>query len=108
MASGGKAYALLYLFLLWLIYLTIGVFIFKAVEHNGDKEQENTKEELLEKVKLNVTTKYNMSQTEFDSLVQKVEEASSSSSNAGPEWSYIRSLSFVIQLVTTIGKLVNS
>ena len=84
------------------------MFIFQAVEHDDDKEQANSREELLEKVKLNVTTKYNMSQTEFDSLVQKIEEASSSSSNAGPEWSYIQSLSFVIQLVTTIGKLVNS
>ena len=84
------------------------MFIFQAVEHDDDEEQANTKEELLEKVKLSVTTKYNMSQTEFDSLVQKIEEASSSSSNAGPEWSYIQSLSFVIQLVTTIGKLVNS
>ena len=109
MASSGKAYTLLYLFLLWLIYLTIGVFIFQAVEHDDDKKQAaNTKEELLEKVKLNVTTKYNMSQMEFDSLVQKIEEASSLSSNAGPEWSYIQSLSFVVQLVTTIGKLVNS
>ena len=90
MASSGKAYTLLYLFLLWLIYLTIGVFIFKAVEHDEDKEQENTKEELLEKVKLSVMTKYNMSQSEFDSLVQKIEEASSqSSSSAGPEWSHI-------------------
>ena len=83
------------------------MFIFKAVEHDdGDKEQENTNEKLLEKVKLTVTTKYNMSQTDFDSLVQKIEEASSS--NAGPEWSYIQSLSFVVQLVTTIGKLINS
>ena len=84
------------------------MFIFKAVEHDGDKEHENTNEELLEKVKLTVTTKYNMSQTDFDSLVQKIEEVSSSSSNAGPEWSYIQSLSFVVQLVTTIGKLINS
>ena len=84
------------------------MFIFKAVEHDGDREQENTKEELLENVKLGVTTKYNMSESDFDSLVDKIEEASSPSSNSGPEWSYIQSLSFVVQLVTTIGKLVNS
>lgn len=106
MALSGKAYTLLYLSLVWLIYLIIGAFIFKAVEHDGDKEQEKTKEQLLEKLKLNVTAKYNMSKTEFDSLVQKIEEASSS--NAGPEWSFVESLSFVVQLVTTIGKLVNS
>lgn len=108
MASSGKAFTLLYLFLLWLIYLNIGVFIFKAVEYEGDKEPENTKEELLEKVKLDVTAKYNMSKSDFDSLVQKIEEASFASSNARPEWSLIQSLSFVVQLVTTIGKLVNS
>ena len=84
------------------------MFIFKAVEHDGDREQENTKEELLGKVKLDVTAKYNMSESDFDSLVDKIEEASSPSSNSGPEWSYIQSLSFVVQLVTTVGKLVNS
>lgn len=104
MALSEKGRTLLFLFLLWLIYLAIGVLIFRAVEHDGDKKPEKTKEQLLEKLKLNITAKYNMSKTDFDSLVQKIEEASSS--NAGPEWSYTESMSFVIQLVTTIGKLV--
>ncbi|KAL9966231.1 hypothetical protein ACROYT_G024277 [Oculina patagonica] len=101
MALSREGRTLLFLFLIWLIYLTIGMLIFRAVEHDGDKKPEKTKEQLLEKLKLNITAKYNMSKTDFDNLVQKIEEASSS--NAGPEWSYAESMSFVIQLVTTIG-----
>ena len=82
------------------------MFIFRAVEHDGDKEPGKTKEQLLEETKLNITAKYNMSEAEFDSLVQKIEEASSSIAT-GPQWTYAESLSFVVQLVTTIGKLVN-
>ena len=103
MAFSEKGRTLLYLPVLWVIYLTIGVFIFRAVEHDGDKKPEKTKDQLLEKVKLNITVKYNMSKTEFDSLVEQIEEASSS--DAGREWSYTESVSFVVQLVTTIGKL---
>lgn len=105
MASSGKTYTLLFLFLLWVIYLTVGIFIFRAVEHDGDREPEKTKQELLERIMGNITAKYNMSESEFDSIVQQIEAASSS--NTGPEWSYMESLSFVIQLVTTIGRLIN-
>lgn len=104
MALSGKGRTLLYLSLVWVIYLTIGVIIFRAVEHDDDKEPVKTKEQLLESIKLNVTAKYNMSESEFNNIVQQIETASSS--NAGPEWSYHESLAFVIQLVTTIGTLV--
>ena len=105
MALGEKDRTLLYLFLLWLIYLTVGVFIFRAVEHDGDKEPDKTEEAKLEKIKLNIMAKYNMTESEFNNIVQQIETASSS--NAGPEWNYHEALSFVIQLVTTIGKLVH-
>ena len=109
MALNGKGRSLLYLFLLWLVYLTTGVFIFRAAEHtvkhDDNEEPEKTKEQLLEKIKLDVTAKYNMSEAEFNNIVQQI-EAASSSNGAGPEWSYHESLSFVIQLVTTIGKLL--
>ena len=106
MALSGKGRTLLFLFLLWLIYITIGLFIFRAVEYDGDKEPGKTKEQLLEETKLNITAKYNMSKADFDSLVQKIEEAWSSIAS-GPQWGYAEALSFVVQLVTTIGKLVN-
>lgn len=104
MALSEKGRTLLYLFLLWLFYLIVGVFIFRAVEHDGDKEPDKTEEAQLEKVKLNIMAKYNMSESEFNDIVQQIEEASSS--NAGPEWNYHEAVSFVIQLVTTIGKVV--
>ena len=97
----GKSRTLLYLFLLWLTYLTVGVFIFRAVEHDGDEKRQKTKQQLLETIKDDITAKYNMSEAEFNTIVQKIKAASSSS--AGPEWSYHESVSFVIQLVTTIG-----
>ena len=74
------------------------------MEHDGDKEPDKTKEAPLEKVKLNIMAKYNMSESEFNDIVQQIESASSS--NAGPEWNYHEAVSFVIQLVTTIGKMV--
>lgn len=105
MGLSEKGRTLLYLFLLWLIYLLIGVFIFRAVEHDGEKEPDETEEAQLEKVKLNIMAKYNMSESEFNNIVQQIEAASSS--NAGPEWNYHEAVSFVIQLVTTIGKVVH-
>ena len=106
MADSGKGRTALYLFLLWVIYLIVGVLIFRAVEHDDNKKPEKTKEQLLETLKDDVTAKYNMSEAEFNSIVQQIEAASSS--NAGPEWSYPESLSFVIQLITTIGKQIIS
>lgn len=101
MALSEKGRTLLYLFLLWLIYLIVGVFIFRAVEHDGDKEPDKSEEAQLEKVKGNIMAKYNISESEFNDIVQQIQTASSS--NAGPEWNYHEAVSFVIQLVTTIG-----
>lgn len=104
MAGSGKAKTLLFLFLVWVIYLIIGMFVFRAIERteNENKPQEDAKKQSLDAIKDNVTTKYNMSEAEFDIIVQQIETASSDSSG-GPEWSYTESLSFVIQLATTIG-----
>lgn len=105
MALSEKGRTLLYLFLLWLIYLIVGVFIFRAVEHDGDKEPDKSEEAQLAKVKGNIMAKYNISESEFNDIVQQIQTASSS--NAGPEWNYHEAVSFVIQLVTTIGKVVH-
>lgn len=102
MAECGKNRALLYLFLLWFIYLMVGMFIFRAVERDNKPDPEQSKPQLLENIKDNIIAKYNMSEAEFDSIVKQVEAASSASSD-GPEWSYRESISFVVQLVTTIG-----
>lgn len=102
MAECGKNRVLLYLFLLWFIYLMVGMFIFRAVELDDKPDPEQSKPQLLENIKDNITAKYNMSEAEFDSIVKQVEAASLASSD-GPEWSYRESISFVVQLVTTIG-----
>ena len=84
----------------------VGMFIFRAVERDDKPDPEQSKPQLLENIKDNITAKYNMSEAEFDSIVKQVEAASSASSD-GPEWSYHESISFVVQLVTTIGELLN-
>ena len=98
----GKAHKLLVLFLIWFVYIIIGVFIFKAVEGNGNIDSEKTNAELLEKLKRNITANYNMSGAEFDNIVQQIQAVNSASS--GPEWSTAQTISFIIQLLTTIGK----
>ena len=96
----GKVYKLLFLFLTWIVYITIGVFIFKAVEGDSEIDTETSNTEHLERLKKDVTTKYNMSEDEFDNIAHNIAHSSS----AGPEWSYENALSFIIQLLTTIGK----
>ena len=100
----GKANNLLILFLIWFVYITIGVFIFKAVEGNDNIDSEKTNAELLEKLKQNITANYNMSGSEFDNIVQQIQELEVGSSSSGPEWSTAETISFIIQLLTTIGK----
>ena len=109
----GKVYKLLFLFLTWIVYITIGVFIFKAVEGDSEIDTETSNTEHLERLKKDVTTKYNMSivsttnydmsEDEFDNIALQIQQAGDLSS-AGPEWSYENALSFIIQLLTTIGK----
>ena len=99
----GKFYKLLFLFLTWIVYITIGVFIFKAVEGDSETDTETSNTEHLERLKKDVTTKYNMSEDEFDNIARQIQQAGDSSS-AGPEWSYENALSFIIQLLTTIGE----
>lgn len=48
-----------------------------------------------------------MSEDEFDNIARQIQQAGDSSS-AGPEWSYENALSFIIQLLTTIGKNARS
>ena len=100
----GKANNLLILFLIWFVYITIGVFIFKAVEGNDNIDSEKTNADLLEKLKRNITANYNMSGSEFDNIVQQIQELEVSSSSSGPEWNTAQTISFIIQLLTTIGE----
>ena len=101
-----KAKKLLLLFFIWFVYIFIGVFIFKAIEGDDDVDPEKSNAEKLGKLKQKITTNYNMSGSEFDNIVQEIVEATSSSS--GPEWSYDNTISFIIQLLTTIGKRTNA
>lgn len=104
-AMSGKAYKLLVLFLTWLIYITIGVFMFKAVEGDSGSTEKSNAGLRLKKLKEDVTKNYNMREDEFDDLVWQIQQANSSS--AGPEWNYKNTLSFIFQLLTTIGKTAN-
>ena len=76
--------------------------MFKAVEGDSGSTEKSNAGLRLKKLKEDVTKNYNMSEDEFDVLVWQIQQVNSSS--AGPEWNYRNTLSFIIQLLTTIGK----
>ena len=56
---------------------------------------------LLSDLQVNMTLKYNLTRKEFDLLADAIREAKKP---APEQWTYGRGFSFVIQLVTTVGK----
>ncbi|XP_068743602.1 potassium channel subfamily K member 17-like [Montipora capricornis] len=96
-----KARKLLILFLTWFTYIIIGAFIFQAIEGTNENKNGNSGE-LFKEIKKNITETFNMTDAEFDNFVRQIESATSSSPQ-GKEWTYVHAMSFIIQLLTTIG-----
>ena len=97
-----KARKLLILFLTWFTYIIIGAFIFQAIEGTNENKNGNSGE-LFKEIKKNITETFNMTDAEFDNFVRQIESAALSSPH-GKEWTYVHAMSFIIQLLTTIGK----
>ena len=93
----------LYFFLLFFVYLLLGMVIFVAVEDDGgaSKARHKGKMNCLRKTTMK---KYNMTSAEFGNLTQKMRDLQSS----GPDWNYWNAFSFVLQVVTTIGESVEN
>lgn len=99
----GTKLKLLILFLSWILFIIIGAFIFQAIEGSNDNATGNSEVKLLEEIKKNVTATFNMTESEFDNFVQQIQSAASSSEK-GNEWTFTNAMSFIVQLLTTIGK----
>lgn len=111
MASIGKGLIFLFLFLLWLAYVIIGIFVFKAAEGNVERKgeienQEQTERWNMSEVRAATMQKHNMTGAEFDTLSEKIQATSKTHDDYYDErrWSYGESFWFVFVLLTTIGK----
>ena len=111
MASIGKGLILLILLLLWLAYVIIGMFVFRAVEGNEEREGEIENQEQKERWNMSelraaTMQRHNMTAAEFDTLLAKIRETPKTHDDYYDErrWSYGESFWFVFVLLTTIGK----
>ena len=85
-------------FLLW---TSLSSWLFVLVEYTEEIDSEE-KRQLLLAVYASMSTKYNMSIKEFNNYSSMVYEAMS---EPKPQWNYHASVDFVLQAITTIGKL---
>lgn len=85
-------------FLLW---TSLSAWLFVLVEYTEENDSE-AKRQLLLTVYASMSTKYNMSIEEFNNYSSMVYKAMS---EPKPQWNYPASLDFVLQAITTIGKL---
>ena len=111
MASIGKGIIFLILLFLWLAYVIIGIFVFRAVEDNVEREEEIQNQEQAEgrnmsELRAATMQRHNMTATEFDTLLGKIRETPKTHDDYYDErrWSYGESFWFVFALLTTIGK----
>ena len=89
-------------FVVFGIYVTLGTVIIVAIEKTNNADETRKKSKLLSDLQVNITKKYNLTIREFESLADAIYDAKSPSPL---KWTYFNGLSFVIQLITTIGKL---
>lgn len=99
MASASKT--LLIRLIGFVVYILIGGAIFMEIEKDNDKDATtNTFEDLRSKW----IQKYNLSREIITELLQDYDEMRKNGAN--PTWNFLNSVYFVLQLVTTIGKLI--
>ena len=111
MASIGKGLIFLILFLLWLAYVIIGVFVFRAAEGNVEREEEiaENQEQMergnMSELRTATMQMHNMTAAEFDTLLGKIRQTPKTHDDYYDErrWSYEESFWFVFVLLTTIG-----
>lgn len=85
----------------FVVYVLIGGAIFMKIEKDNDKHATtHTSENLRSKW----IQKYNLSTEIINEVLQDYDEMRKN--GAKPSWSFLNSVYFVLQLVTTIGKLI--
>ena len=92
---------LLLRFSVFCAFVIVGMVVIVAIERTGNEEKQR-KSKLLSDFQINMTLKYNLTKKEFDFLADAIHETK----KPGPaQWTHAQGFSFVIQLVTTVGKL---
>ena len=87
----------------FLIVTSIGGLIFSEIEHRAESNYED-KDDLLEALRKDMETKYNMTAADFENFTQLSYIALAP---AGPAWTYFDGLRFSFETLTTIGKKFN-
>ena len=85
-------------FLIW-VFLSTWVFVLVEETEKDDREE---KYELLRSLYHSMALKYNMSVEEFNNFSSVAYKALS---EPKPSWSFVNAFDFVLQAVTTIGKV---
>lgn len=85
----------------FLVYILIGGAIFMEIEKDNDKDAAT---HTFEDLRSQWIKKYNLSKENITKLLQDYDDMRENGER--PTWSFLNSVYFVLQLVTTIGKLV--
>ena len=86
----------------FLVYILIGGAIFMQIEKDSDTDDVTHSLEELERQWIK---KYNLSEENISKLLQDYDKIRENGAN--PEWSFLNSVYFVLQLVTTIGNILS-
>ena len=86
----------------FLVYILIGGAIFMEIEKENDKDATT---QTFEDLRSKWIQKYNLSKEIITELLQDFDDMGEN--RAKPTWSFLSSVYFVLQLVTTIGKLLS-
>ena len=87
----------------FLAYILIGAAILMQIEKDKDK---GTSMHTFEELKSQWIKKYNLTREIITELLEDYDRVREN--RAKPSWSFLNSVYFVLQLVTTIGKVVTS
>lgn len=87
----------------FLIWVFLSTWAFVMVE-DTEKDDRKEKYQLLRSLYHSMALKYNMTVEEFNNFSSVAYEALS---EPKPRWSFFRALDFVLQALTTVGKVYN-
>lgn len=108
MALSTRTKKVITLFVLFTVYLVIGMVVFVAIEGGGHDDGANKQKQKneLKILKERTMSVYRMSSNEYDELYRKIVDTPEA--HTEPGWSYQDGFGFVVQVVTTIGEFAES
>ena len=82
-------------------YCLLGSWIFTIIERKVESAHER-KQKMLKDLRMEITFKYNMTESDFDSFTMKAAAAVSAGDKL--DWTFLSSGGFVFAALTTVGK----